>query len=271
MSARYFDKANNRLVYVGNVATHEMWDDLWEPTEDAVREAIRPGRGTKWLVKITRRYLGCNEGPILEGGCGLGYNVAALQRAGYHVTGIDFAPKTVALLQRVAPELDVRLGDVGALPFDDHSFAGYWSLGVIEHSYSGYQTLASEMTRVIRPGGYLFLTFPFMSPLRRLKARFNLYPALPGTAEPVGFYQFALDPSRVESDFFKLGFRKRYLAGRSGLKGLKDEVELARRPLQALYQYPGRSIPLRAMRFLMDGWAPLGAGHSCVLVLQKKT
>lgn len=270
ISERYLDRVNNRLVYLGKSPTPEMWDDRWSPSEDSVREALKPGRGTKWLVRVTRRYLATGDGPILEGGCGLGYNVAALQRAGYETVGIDFAPKTVALIQRVAPELDVRLGDAEALPFDDNSFAGYWSLGVIEHHYSGYGSLAREMTRVIRPGGYLFLTFPFMSPLRRLKAVCKLYRPFTSSGEPSAFYQFALDPSRVEKDFGELGFRKCYFSGRSGLKGLMDEVALIRRPLQALYHYPGRSIILRGSRFLMEAWAFLGAGHSCLLVLQKR-
>lgn len=268
-SIRYYDESDNRLVYIGESATPEMWDNLWAPDEQTVRDALKPARGTKWVIKLTRHYLASGAGRILEGGCGLGYNVAALQRAGYQTTGIDFAPQTVSILQRVAPDLDIQLGDLRSLPFADNSFAGYWSLGVIEHFYSGYEPLAKEMARVIRPGGYLFLTFPYMSPLRRLKAWLGRYPALKTDGEPVGFYQFALDSRRVVAEFERLRFEKRYQTSSSGLKGFKDEVGLFRKPLQLLYNYPGRSVLLRGVRFLMEGFALLGAGHSCVLVLQK--
>ena len=268
-SERYYDAPNQRLVYIGRSATPEMWDALWTSSEQAVRDALKPGRGTKWLTKLTRRYVPPGGGRILEGGCGLGHNVSALRRAGYETTGIDFAPETVAILRRLAPELGIFLGDLRSLPFADASFAAYWSLGVIEHFYFGYDLLAGEMTRVIRPGGYLFLTFPCMSPLRRLRAAIHGYPPFQPGGEPVNFYQFALDPRRVIAEFERWGFRKRYQTSMSGLQGLKDEVPLFRPALQVLHDYSGRSLLLRGGRFLMERLAPLGAGHSCILVLQK--
>jgi SAM-dependent methyltransferase len=268
---RYYDDVHERLVYIGKRATPEMWDSLWAPTDDAIRAALVPGRGTRWLVQLTRRYLPIGSGRILEGGCGRGHYVSALRQAGYATAGIDFAPETVAALNRVAPELGVLLGDLRSLPFLDHAFAGYWSLGVIEHFYSGYQLLAREMTRVIRPGGYLFLTFPCMSPIRKLVARSGGYPVLHVPEEPSGFYQFALNPRRVVADFEELGFRRRYQTSMSGLQGLKDEFGILGRPLKALFEYGGRSIILRGIRAFIDRLAPLGAGHSCVLVLQKQS
>ena len=47
------------------------------------------------------------------------------------------------------PQLDVSYGDVRALEFEDDSFDGYWSLGVIEHFPDGYEDIGQEMTRVI--------------------------------------------------------------------------------------------------------------------------
>lgn len=269
VAARYYDAVHRRLVYLGEEATPEMWDALWA-ADDSIRRVLQPSWGSRWLVRLTRRYLRPEDGRIIEGGCGLGQFVAALHRQGYEVTGIDSAPKTVDALQRVAPELDIRLGDVTELPFAEASCAGYWSLGLIEHHFDGFGPLAVEMARVIRPGGYLFLSFPFMSPVRRLKASLGCYAPFTGTTAPRGFYQFALDRRRVAEEFRGNGFGLRAVKSLSGLKGCKDEVGLLKPPLDWLYHYPGRALVPRALRLLADPvLAAAGCGHSCVLVLQR--
>jgi len=53
--------------------------------------------------------------------------------------------------------------DVRKLNFPDHYFDGYWSLGVIEHFYKGYDEIIHKIYRVLHPGGFLFLTVPEMS------------------------------------------------------------------------------------------------------------
>lgn len=271
VSQRYYDAVNRRLVYIGQAASPESWDELWDPDEATIRAALQPSIGVRWLLRITAKYLQPRDGTVLEGGCGMGNYVAALHRAGYRTIGIDFAPRTVAMLNRVAPELDIRHGDVRKLPMEDESISGYWSIGVIEHFFAGYQELAREMARVIKPGGYLFLSFPFMSPLRRAKARLGRYPGFTDAREPLGFYQFALDATRVAAAFGDFGFRARAVRSLSGLKGCKDELGPVKMPLQKLYNYPGRSIVLRGLRWALDPvLARCGCGHVCVLVLERR-
>lgn len=267
--SRYYDRTNRRLVYIGKAATPEMWDDMWTSDEHAIREALRPGRGTRWITKLTQKYVPPNSGAVLEGGCGLGHNVAALRRAGYLTYGVDYAPRTVAGLKRIAPELPILLADLRALPFDDCSITAYWSLGVIEHFFHGYQVLVSEMARVLRPGGYAFVTFPYMSAFRRFRARHNAYPPFQSEVEPPGFYQFALDAASVTDEFAKYGFVKIYESSMSGFEGIKDEIPMLRTAFNRLNDYSGRSVILRGIRFVIGRAANLRAGHSCILVLQK--
>src|SRR5438132_10618217 len=66
---RYYDRPHGRLVYVGSRATPAMWDHLWTAAEETVRNAVKPGRGTRWLVRMTRRFVAPEDGLILEGGC----------------------------------------------------------------------------------------------------------------------------------------------------------------------------------------------------------
>ena len=154
---------------------------------------------------------------------------------GYQATGIDFAEQTVARVNAAAPELDVRCGDVRSLPFGDDTFAGYLSLGVIEHFWNGYGPILSEMRRVVRPGGYVFLSVPCMSLLRRAKAAAGMYPTtLPENPEK-DFYQFALDRHRVLREVKRAGFHPVEVHRFGGIKGFKDEVRFGRNWLQRLH------------------------------------
>lgn len=227
---RYFDSANDRLVYVNTAATSNYWDEHWESDdfEKLVKVSNNP-----FIVNNTKKYLEKGS-KILEGGCGRGDKVYALKANGFDAFGIDYAEETVQKINKAAPELDVTLDDVRQLKFDDNSFDGYWSLGVIEHFYDGYDSIALEMKRVIRPNGFLFMTVPSMSPLRKLKSFFSLYPVYKESKETKnGFYQFALSPKSVIDHFTNLGFELIEHKPYDGFKGLKDEAG----PLKPLLQW----------------------------------
>lgn len=264
---RYFDKSNNRLIYILQKATPDFWDSHWEP-DNLLREKIM-GVKSSYVTRVTNNYLKPADGIILEGGCGRAQHVAALTNSDYQCIGIDSAAQTVQTLQSAIPELDVRLGDVLHLDFEHAYFAGYWSMGVIEHFWDGYEPIGREMARVIRPGGYLFLTFPYMSPLRKLKARLGFYPKWQASQMPASFYQFALDHKRVVLDFTEWGFDLVQSKPMYGLKGTKDEIAILKRYLQPLYDYKGSFLPIRAVRFVLSNVLSLLAGHSILLVFKR--
>ncbi len=161
------------------------------------------------------------------------------------------------------------MGDVAALPFEDAWFDGYWSLGVIEHFRGGYEPVLREMRRVIRVGGYLFLTFPQMSWLRRMKARLGFYPLFQGERqEDGGFYQYALPVREVVRAFEANGFRLVEGRSRSRLKGLKDECSAMKPLLQRLYSGSSRLAGLA--RLALERLLPDAFGHSMLLVFRRE-
>lgn len=220
---RYSQNTQKRLVWIDQKADEEFWDAQWVRESDIEVKALH----AEEMVNTTARYLSPDQSKkIIEGGCGNGGVVLALQRAGYSVLGVDYAVSTVERLNKDHPELDIVTGDVRDLSdIQSEAYDGYWSLGVIEHFWDGYTPILSEIHRVLKPGGYLFLTFPWYSPIRRLKSLLGIISPLEKQAgndnpEPNGFYQFSLNPCAVKADLEALGFEIVERRARSGLHGL---------------------------------------------------
>lgn len=241
---RLYDADANRLIYLDQTAGPEFWSANWRG-QIPDRETLLENRDSLW-AEITQSFLAPADGPILEGGCGMGLHVAALRNCGYQVVGIDFSRETVDALNQSVPELDIRFGDVRELPFAEESFAGYWSLGVIEHFWEGYQEIAREMRRVLRPGGILFLAFPYMNSVRRWKSSFRIFPRWRGEIHE-DFYQFALDASTVRRDFESLGFQLIECRPVLGRQGMQEEAP-------GLSQHIERVLDSHSTRLWARGW-----------------
>lgn len=266
---RYIDTNHSRLIFIQETATPEFWDKHWN-IDSSIRTTLMTVQRT-WVSDITKKFLKPETGLILEGGCGTAIHFAAMVNNGYRCIGVDYAIETVNTVNNAVPHLDVRQGDVRHLQFKDGYFAGYWSLGVIEHFWDGYEPIGLEMARVIKPGGFLFLTFPYLSPLRKLKAKMNIYPNWESDLAPAGFYQFALDHQFVVRDFENWGF-ERVNRGKPmlGLRATKEELGPLNPVLEWLYRYKGPSVLPRGLAYFASLIFTPISGHMILLVFRKK-
>jgi len=218
----FYDNQNKRLIYIENKTSSTFWDKHWSNQEGPLSLDTKTPR-FDLVTTQTKKYLASGS-KILEGGCGLGQNVQKLQKAGFKVTGVDYAKATIRKLNELFPALNIEYGDINNLKYPDNNFDGYWSVGVIEHFFDGYQPALQEMQRVIRKDGCLFLTFPHMSFLRRIKAKLNKYPLWDKKRNSAEFYQFALDENKVIEDLrshdLKLIKKKKF----DGIKGLRTKA-----------------------------------------------
>jgi len=198
----YWWPERNRLVCLDESATPDFWDRIWQSDDWAKQvTSYRKGRYFRYILS---KYLPNKTSIILEGGCGDGHLVDAMNHWGYRAVGVDFAAKTISEIKKVAPNLDVRCGDVRSLEFEDGYFDGYFSLGVIEHFWDGYADILSEMKRVLKAGGYAFVAVPSISRLERIMM-FSMYRKFTGPERPDNFYQFALDATTLKEDFERIG------------------------------------------------------------------
>ncbi len=88
---------------------------------------------------------------ILDVGCGRGFAEEIVHEQGGRYTGVDF----------VASRAGFRfsLADAAALPFPDHTFDAILCVDAFEH-FPRANGAAAEMSRVLRPGGFIFLSVP---------------------------------------------------------------------------------------------------------------
>ena len=260
----YYSKNKKSLVYISKKATPDFWDAQWDGN---LKNLDRFYKDNSYVSKITSKYLPKNS-VIVEGGCGRANHVYALKKNGYRAIGIDFAPETVSFVNKHFSELDVRLGDVMQLDLEEQSVDAYWSLGVIEHFFNGYKKIAEESSRILKKKGYIFLTFPSMNILRKIKAKLGLYPIYKNQ-DKENFYQFALDPDQVIYQFKNLNFDLISKKRTNGFKGLKDESP---KFLRLIFQrmYDSDLMVNKLFSLIISKTMSFFCGHSIILVLRKK-
>ena len=249
-------------MYIDEQATPAFWDAHWE-TEGAPRPVSKNDE----VRVVTRKYLP-QRARILEGGCGRGHKAQAMAEEGYEVVGVDFGARTVESARANFPSLDIRTGDVRSLEFPDEYFDGYWSIGVIEHFWNGYDAILQEAARVLKVGGFLFLTAPWFSPYRMRKARRGHYPVTDYEKEPGGFYQFALGRREIVEQLQRCGFQLVMWRGIASEIALREDALRFSRLIDYLYGSRG-SIFKRVLRKLITPFLNRTCGHSFLAVARR--
>jgi len=102
---------------------------------------------------------------ILDAGCGTGSIAIGLARCGYAVTGIDYHPASLQQAQReaLAAEVDVKLeqGELSqALRAMDSNVYDAVVCTEVLYTCANYRELLQELNRMLKSGGFLFVSFP---------------------------------------------------------------------------------------------------------------
>ncbi|MFW9793456.1 MAG: class I SAM-dependent methyltransferase [Candidatus Thorarchaeota archaeon] len=103
---------------------------------------------------------------ILDLGCGTGRHVVYFARLGYDVYGFDASPKALSMTREWLQEdnLTANLSEhlmENPFPYHDNFFDAVISIQVIHHNLKkDILNTISEIERVLKPGGLLFVTFP---------------------------------------------------------------------------------------------------------------
>jgi SAM-dependent methyltransferase len=93
---------------------------------------------------------------VLDVGCGSGFALRLAADRGATVAGLDASVALLDIARARTPEADLRVGDMGALPWDDSSFDVVTSFNSI---WADCEPAAAEAARVLRAGGIFGMTF----------------------------------------------------------------------------------------------------------------
>lgn len=97
------------------------------------------------------------DGRYLDIGCGTGNYTIALQKKGFHFTGLDPSEQMLKEAKSKSSEIEWHFGVVEKTPFEDESFDGAIATLTIHH-WENLQDGFTELFRVLRPGGKI-ITF----------------------------------------------------------------------------------------------------------------
>ena len=136
---------------------------MWDSAEfDLILNELIPNRS---ITHIFDKYLNPNSS-ILEGGCGNGAWVKYLNDKGFDCLGVDINEVILKVAEK--ENLNIKKDNIENLSFPDNSFDAYLSLGVIDHNDLGPENAIKEAFRVIKPGGYFFVSTPCNNLFRKL-------------------------------------------------------------------------------------------------------
>lgn len=109
-----------------------------------------------WVLDSINKYMG-HRVHILDVGCGGGVLSNALGVAGHDVTGVDLSDSNIKVAERSDTTQRVKYvkTDSYHLPFPEECFDVVTALNVF-CQVDNPQYLLEEITRVLRPGGYVF-------------------------------------------------------------------------------------------------------------------
>lgn len=99
-------------------------------------------------------------GTIADVGCGPGHVTRFLAARHPDVIGVDLSPGMITVARERAPELALAVGSMLELPVGAGAWAGAVALYSIIHLTAEERaTACRELARVVRPGGWLLVSF----------------------------------------------------------------------------------------------------------------
>jgi len=154
-----FDEAHYKKVYASQ-EYQEIVRDLGIRSHE-----YRVERFGRERVALMTPHLSTTRPRYLDVGCSTGFVVEAAREAGWEAIGIDLNPSAIEFGRTRA--LDLRPVALEDAAFEDASFDAVSLFDVLEHLLDPVRTLRA-CTRLLRPGGIVFLYVPNYDSASRL-------------------------------------------------------------------------------------------------------
>ena len=128
------------------------WDRRWS---EAGRDQDRFTDLTIYPIKYAEMVVTDKNERVAELGCGLGRVVKHYHYQGYNIAGLERSAVAVERLKSEDETLDVRVGDVLNLPYEDETFDVVLAFGLYHNieSRTDLERALKETARCIKPNG----------------------------------------------------------------------------------------------------------------------
>ena len=134
--------------------TWEMVDEGWGRRAVDFATLSEPSNCREYVAMHQHLDVGPGD-RLLDLACGAGLAVELATVRGAICSGIDAAPRLLAVARHRSPSADLRVGDMNALPWDDASFDVVTSFRGI---WATTPNAVTEAFRVLVPGGRMGIT-----------------------------------------------------------------------------------------------------------------
>ncbi len=160
----------------------------YDEKEKIIKDWERKKEDSASLVKDFKKRVCDPSGlRIVDIGSGNGGISIAFAKSGAKVSGVDIEEDLFNISKLYAQsenvDVDLRLYDGNKLPFENDFFDAAVSASVIEHTTSPTLYL-SEILRVVKPGGFLYLGFPNKYAFRETHTRVMFLTYMPSFLRP---------------------------------------------------------------------------------------
>lgn len=135
---------------------------------------------TPFQLEEFKQYV-ASDACVLDVGCGYGRTLQELYTTGYkNVTGIDFSVGMIERGKKQFPHLNLLVKETENIDFPDNHFDAVILFAVLTciPSDTEQQSLISEIKRVLKPGGILYINDFLINSDERNKARYQKYESL---------------------------------------------------------------------------------------------
>ncbi len=186
----------------------EYWAARWEEIRaDASMENIGV-----YPLKYAEMTVKHRDGRILEAGCGAGRILRYYHDRGYDIVGIDFIDAVIEKLKATDHSLQVAVGDVTHLSFEDASFDYVLAFVLYHNLEHGLDNAIQETYRILKPGGTVCASFRADNLTMRLTDWLAERRDNTKSGAKVVFHKMNLTRTEYESIFLQAGFHIDFVA-----------------------------------------------------------